>query len=203
MDGTVIHSAADLQAQNERVAAIFGQRRDRLLAFVRRQIGDALEAEEIVQDVFTELIAASRLLRPIEHVSAWLARVTRNRLIDRFRKRKRQEGIAVGLATLADTKNAGESPEPEALLDSLQLPDSEGPERLYHRDVALEAIDAALAQLSSEQREAFIEHELEGLTIREIAQKQGVSVNTLLGRKRAAVLHLRSHLRAIYDELPE
>jgi len=104
MDGTVIHSAADLRAQNERVAAIFGQRRDRLLAFVRRQIGDALEAEEIVQDVFTELIAASRLLRPIEHMSAWLARVTRNRLIDRFRKRKRQEGIAVGLATLADTK---------------------------------------------------------------------------------------------------
>jgi len=200
MDGTIIASAADVQAQNERVAAIFGHSRRRLLAFVRRQIGDALEAEEIVQDVFAELIAASRLVRPIEHVSAWLMRVTRNRLIDRFRKRKRQEGVAVGTAASADTRSAGECIESNALLDSLQLPDSEGPERLYHRDVALEAIGAALAELPTEQREAFIEHELEGLAISEIALKQGVSVNTLLGRKRAAVLHLRSRLRAIYDE---
>jgi RNA polymerase sigma factor (sigma-70 family) len=202
MGAIVIRSDARLQEQNERIAAIVSKQRSQLLAFVRRQIGDALDAEEIVQDVFFELTEAYRLTRPIEHMAGWLMRVARNRVIDRFRKRRRESGSP---ASAAFPDSAGDPPVDEVtgLLDSLKLPDAWGPESAYHRDVLLDAIGAALAELPADQRETFVEHELQGLSMREIADRQRVPVNTVLGRKHSAVLHLRSRLRVLYDDLPD
>jgi RNA polymerase sigma factor (sigma-70 family) len=173
------------RAQNEQITAAFDRQRERIWTFVRRQLGDAPEAEEVVQDVFYELVQAYRLMQPIEHLAAWLMTVARNRVVDRFRARAQERPVE----------------EPESILESLQVPDTAGPEADYSRAALADAFEAALAELPPEQREAFIAHELQGRSVREIAAAQGVPVNTLLWRKRAAVLHLRSRLRAIYDEM--
>jgi len=194
---------ADSRAQNERVAAAFVEQRGRLQAFVRRQLGDALEAEDVVQEVFSELLAAYRLMQPIEHLAAWLMKVARNRVIDRIRARTKQRRVRSGAASLPDPGDSASLDEPDGLLETLELPDAAGPESAYNRAVLADAFEAALAELPAEQREAFIAHELEGLRISEIAAAQGVPVNTLLWRKRAAVLHLRARLRVISDALTD
>ena len=194
---------ADSRAQNERVAAAFVEQRGRLQAFVRRQLGDALEAEDVVQEVFSELLAAYRLMQPIEHLAAWLMKVARNRVIDRIRARTKQRRVRSGAASLPDPGDSASLDEPDGLLETLELPDAAGPESAYNRAVLADAFEAALAELPAEQREAFIAHELEGLRISEIAAAQGVPVNTLLWRKRAAVLHLRARLRVISDVLTD
>jgi RNA polymerase sigma factor (sigma-70 family) len=173
------------RAQNELIAAAFGQQRDRIWTFVRRQLGDAPETEEIVQDVFYELVQAYRLMQPIEHLAAWLMTVARNRVIDRFRARAKER----------------REEDPESILESLQVPEASGPEADYSRAALADAFEAALAELPAEQRQAFIAHELQGQSVREIAAAQRVPVNTVLWRKRAAVLHLRSRLRALYEEM--
>ena len=163
-----------------------------LRRFIRRRVADPAEAEDILQDVFYELIEAYRLMKPVEQVTAWLFRVARNRIVDVFR-RKRREASRLTPVSSSD----GE--------DSLRLhevlPSSDsGPETSYFRTVLAEEMDDALDQLPDEQREVFIANELMGYTFQEIAERTGVGINTLLSRKRYAVQHLRKRLQSIYDE---
>ena len=150
------------------------------------------DAEDILQEVFSELVETYRLMRPVEQVGAWLYRVARNRIIDFFRK-KRPSSLADQVLETADAESA------PMLEDLLPSPD-DGPEAAYARQVLLEEIEAAIAELPDEQREVFLAHEIEGRSFKELAAETGVSVNTLLSRKHYAVLHLRRRLQAIYDE---
>jgi RNA polymerase sigma factor (sigma-70 family) len=187
---TTLTFTPSMTEQNERIAETITRERGRLKSFIRRRVPDVDEAEDIVQDVFFEFVEAYRLPASIEQAGAWLFRVARNRIIDRFRK-KREEPIP-HLPDEAD----GE----EHWLDTV-LPDSgAGPEAEYARGVLLEEILAALEELPEEQREVFIAQELDGRSFKELAAENGVSVNTLLARKRYAVLHLRKRLQAIYDD---
>jgi len=163
----------------------------RLQNFIRRRVPDSRDAEDILQDVFYELVEAYRLMKPIEHIGAWLFRVARNRITDSFRK-KRPEA-------LNDTAQAADYGEAPALEEMLPSPDA-GPEAAYARRVLLQELADALDELPEEQRDIFEAHELEGRSFKELAAETGLSVNTLLSRKRYAVLHLRERLREIYDE---
>jgi RNA polymerase sigma factor (sigma-70 family) len=164
--------------------------RSRLLNFIRRRVPDPGDAEDILQDVFTELVEANRLLMPIEHVTAWLFRVARNRITDLFRKKKPENFSDVTAADEGDELH---------FEDLLPSPDV-GPEALYARHVLLDELELAIGELPAEQREVFVAHELEGRSFKEIAEETGVSVNTLLSRKHYAVLRLRERLQSIYDE---
>jgi RNA polymerase sigma factor (sigma-70 family) len=177
--------------QDERISEVVEREQSRLRNFIRRRVPDPSDAEDVLQDVFYRLVEANRMLMPIEHVTGWLFRVARNRIIDLLR-RKRPEGF--GESAVAD-----EEGDLLRLEDLLPSPDA-GPEALYARRVLLEELGLAVAELPKEQREVFVAHELEGRSFREMAAETGVSVNTLLSRKRYAVLHLRERLRDIYDE---
>ena len=180
-----------LERDNDLTATILRER-TRLGHFIRRRVRDPSDAEDILQDVFHEFVQAYRLPAPIEQASAWLFRVARNRIIDVFRKR-RELPLAEAAAEPED--------ESEYRLD-LALPSQEaGPEAAYARSVLLDALQAALDELPANQRDVFVAHELEGRSFKELAAGSGVSVNTLLARKRYAVLHLRASLQAVYDEL--
>ena len=176
--------------QDRRITEAVKQEQSRLRNFIRRRVPDSRDAEDILQDVFSELVEANRLLMPIDHLTGWLFRVARNRITDLFRK-KRPESL-----------NEAVSSEDESLTleDMLPSPDA-GPEALYARSVLLEELEDALDELPPEQREVFIGHEIEGRSFKEMAAESGVSMNTLLARKRYAVLHLRERLQGIYDEL--
>lgn len=163
----------------------------RLRDFIRKRVPDLGDAEDILQDVFYELIEAFRLMKPIEHVGAWLYRVARNRITDRYRKRK-----TASLDDTAVSTPTGDEFSWEDLLPST----TDDPEALYTRTVLLEEMAAALGELPPEQRDVFMAHELEGESFQEISDRTGISVNTLLSRKRYAVRHLRRRLQAIYDE---
>jgi RNA polymerase sigma factor (sigma-70 family) len=176
--------------QDRRIAEVVERERSRLRSFIRRRVGDPRDAEDLLQDVFYELVEANRLLVPIEHVTSWLFRVARNRITDLFR-RKRPESL--GAAAL------DEDGELLRLEDLLPSPEA-GPEALYARRVLLDELQAAVQELPEEQREVFVAHELEGRTFKRMAAETGVSLSTLLSRKRYAVLHLRERLQRIYDE---
>lgn len=181
--------------QNSDIAAVFLRERSRLGNFIRREVLDASAAEDILQDVFHEFVVAYRLTSSIEQVSGWLFRVARNRIVDRFRKKK-ELSVEQG----ADASAAEEGG--EALRLDLALPSPEaGPEAQYTRSVLLRALQQALDELPANQREVFLAHELDGCNFKEMSAAGGVPVNTLLARKRHAVLHLRSRLQAVYDEL--
>jgi len=173
------------------IAATFLRERSRLGNFIRRRVRDQTDAEDILQDVFHEFVEAYRLPAAIEQASAWLFQVARHRIIDRFRKKREQpldESVELG-----DDEN-------EVRLDlALPAPDA-GPEAAYARSVLLKALQQALDELPENQREVFVAHELEGASFKEMAAQSGVAVNTLLGRKRYAVLYLRARLQAVYDE---
>ena len=175
---------------NARIAADVAAQGPRLRAFVRRQVADLAEVEDIVQDAFTQLVAAYRLTEPILHVAAWLRRVARNRIIDRFRRRTHELPSIDELAI-----------ESTEVLDAWAAPAVSGPEAGYVRDVLAEELAAALAELPVEQRSVFIAHELEGRSFKALAAETGVALNTLLGRKHAAVRHLRQRLADIHSEL--
>ena len=177
--------------QDQRISEVVKREGSRLRNFIRRRVPDPRDAEDILQEVFYELVEANRLLMPIEHVTGWLFRVARNRITDLLRKKK-----PVSFSDAAAEDEAGELLRIEDLLPS---PDA-GPEALYIRHVLLDELELALDELPPEQREAFVAHELEGSGFKEMAAETGVSVNTLLSRKRYAVLHLRERLRNIYDE---
>ena len=177
--------------QDRQISEIVAEERSRLRNFIRRRVPDPSDAEDIVQEVFYELVEANRLLMPIGHVTGWLFRVARNRITDLFRKKK---PVAFSDATVED-----EDGELLRIEDLLPSPDA-GPEALYFRNVLLDELELALDELPDEQREVFVAHELEGRSFREMAVESGVSVNTLLSRKRYAVLHLRELLQSIHDE---
>ena len=162
----------------------------RLRHFIRRRVPDPRDAEDILQDVFYELVEANRLLMPIDHVTGWLFRVARNRITDLFRKKKTE---SFSNAAVADEDD-------ELLLEDLLPSPEAGPEALYFRNVLLDELELAIQELPTEQREVFIAHELDGRSFREIAAETGVNVNTLLSRKRYSVLHLRARLQSAYDE---
>jgi len=179
--------------QDERISEVVSREQSRLRNFIRRRVPDPRDAEDILQDVFYELVEANRLLMPIEHVTGWLFRVARNRIIDLFRKKKPENFSDVAVAHEDDE---GELLRLEDLLPSVDA----SPEALYARSVLLDELELAVEELPEEQREVFIAHELEGRSFKQMAAETGVNVNTLLSRKRYAVRHLRQRLQDIYDE---
>jgi len=177
--------------QDRRISEVVAEERSRLRNFIRRRVANEADVEDLLQEVFYELVEANRLLMPIEYVTGWLFRVARNRITDLFRK-KRPENFT-------DAAFGGEDGELLQLDDLLPSPDA-GPEALYVRNVLLDELEVALDELPDEQREVFVAHELEGHSFKELSAQTGVKVNTLLSRKRYAVLHLRERLQNIYDE---
>ncbi len=175
--------------QDQLISQAMERDEPRLRSFIRKRVADSGDAEDILQDVFYELIEAYRLMKPIEQVTAWLFRVARNRMIDLFRRKKPD--------SLNDPVSEDDG---DTLEDLLPSPD-EGPEAAYARGLLLDALDEALDELPAAQREVFIAHELLGRSFKEIAEETGLSVNTLLSRKRYAVLHLRRRLESIYSTI--
>jgi RNA polymerase sigma factor (sigma-70 family) len=185
-------STAWMTEQDHRISDAVVREQGRLRNFIRKRVASEADVEDVLQDVFYELVETYRLLKPVQQLSAWMFRVARNRITDLFRKKKSE---------LLGDEPPGIAEDGAPLLWEDLLPSPEaGPEAAYARSVLLEELDAALDELPAEQREVFVAHELEGRSFRELAEETGVSVNTLLSRKHYAVLHLRRRLRAIYDE---
>jgi len=178
--------------QDQRISEVVKREQSRLRNFIRRRVPDPRDAEDILQDVFYKLVEANRLLMPIEHITGWLFRVARNRITDLFRKQKPENFSDAGVTGEDDDELL-------RLEDLLPSPDA-GPDALYARNLLLNELELALDELPEEQREVFVAHELEGRSFKEIAAETGVSLNTLLSRKRYAVLHLRERLQKIYDD---
>jgi len=190
-----MNDAASLQRmaieQDQRISEVVKREQSRLFNFIRRRVPDPLDAEDILQDVFYRLVEANRLLMPIEHVTGWLFRVARNRITDLFRKKEPEN--------FSEIEPADEEGELLQFEDLLPSPDA-GPEALYARGLLLDELDRAVAELPKEQREVFLAHEFDGRSFKELSAATGVSVNTLLSRKRYAVLHLRKRLQRVYDD---
>src|SRR3974390_1626240 len=185
---TISHMADD---QDRRISDAVTNEQARLRNFIRRRVPDPLDAEDILQDVFAELVEAYRLMKPIEQVGAWLFRVARNRIIDLFRKKK-PEALADQQAVTAE----GET----LLLEDLLPSEEAAPDEAYVQSILLAELEDALDELPPEQREVFVAHEIEGRSFKELAAETGLSLNTLLSRKHSAVLHLRRRLQAIHEE---
>jgi RNA polymerase sigma factor (sigma-70 family) len=180
--------------QDQRISDVVEREQSRLRNFIRRRVPDPLDAEDILQDVFYRLVEANRLLMPIEHVTGWLFRVARNRITDLFRKKEPESFSEIG--------SADEDGEQLHFEDLLPSPDA-GPEALYARKVLLAELELTLDELPAEQRAVFVAHEFDGRSFKELSAETGVSMNTLLSRKRYAVLHLRERLQRVYDEFME
>jgi RNA polymerase sigma factor (sigma-70 family) len=177
--------------QDRRISEVVERERSRLRSFIRRRVPDASDADDILQEVFYELVEANRLLMPIEHVAGWLFQVARNRITDLLRKKKPEL-----FGDAAPLNDDGERADLEDLLPSPEA----GPDAIYTRGVLLDELEFALDELPEEQREVFIAHEVYGRTFKEIAAETGVGMNTLLSRKRYAVRHLRELLRNVYSD---
>jgi RNA polymerase sigma factor (sigma-70 family) len=184
-------SAIAMVEQDRKISEVVAEQRGRLRNFIRRRVPDPSDVEDILQEVFYELVEANRLLMPIGHVTGWLFRVARNRITDLFRKKK-----PVAFSDVGVEDEAGELLRIEELLPSPEA----GPEALYFRNALLDELEIALDELPREQREVFVAHEIEGRSFKELSAETGVNINTLLARKRYAVLHLRERLQSIYDE---
>jgi RNA polymerase sigma factor (sigma-70 family) len=189
MDGAL--STLLMIEQDRRISEVIAEQRFRLRSFIRKRVPNESDVEDLLQEVFCELVEAHRLLMPIDYVTGWLFRVARNRITDLFRK-KRPE-------TFTDAALTDEDGELLQIEDMLPSPDA-GPEALYLRNLLLDELESALGELPAEQREVFIAHELEGHSFKEMSAESGISVNTLLSRKRYAVLHLRRRLLNIHNE---
>ena len=176
---------------DQRISEVVNREQSRLRNFIRRRVPDPRDAEDILQDVFYELVEANRMLMPIEHLTGWLFRVARNRITDLFRKKRPER--------FSDTAVAGDDDERLQIEDLLPSPDA-GPEALYARNLLLDELELAIDELPEEQRDVFVGHELEGRSFKEMAAETGVSVNSLLSRKHYAVRHLRERLQGVYDE---
>ena len=177
--------------QDQQISEAIEREKPRLRNFIRKRVGDRSDAEDILQEVFYELVEAYRMMKPVEQVTAWLFRVARNRITDLFRSKKR-EASSEAAVKIED----GEELQWEDLLPSPEA----GPEAAYARSVLLEEMEAALDELPEEQREVFVAHEFLGYSYKDLAEQTGVGVNTLLSRKRYAVAHLRERLQTIYDD---
>lgn len=178
--------------QDRQITEVVADQGSRLRNFIRRRVSDPSDAEDILQEVFYELVEANRLLMPIDHVTGWLFRVARNRITDLFRRKK---PVAFSNAVF-DGEEESEIPRLEDLLPSLDA----GPDALYVRNVLLGELEDALDELPEQQRYAFVKHELEGRSFKQMSAESGVSINTLLSRKRYALLHLRERLQKLHDE---
>ena len=176
--------------QNQLLSQAMERDEPRLRSFIRKHVADSGDAEDVLQDVFYELLEAYRLMKPVEHVTAWLFRVARNRMIDLFRRKK--------AGSLNEPAVAGDEGDMLVLEDLLPSAEA-GPEAAYARNLLIDALDDALEELPPMQRDVFIAHELEGRSFREISAETGLSVNTLLSRKHYAVLHLRRRLQSIHE----
>ena len=185
-------SAISMIEQDRRISELIAEQRPRLRNFIRMRVADESDVEDLVQEVFYELVVAHRLLKPIDYVTGWLYQVARNRITDLFRKKKPEN--------FTDAAAMDEGGEMLAIEELLPSPD-EGPDALYARSLLLEEMELALAELPEDQRAVFVAHELEGRSFKELSAESGVNVNTLLSRKRYAVLHLRERLQNAYDEL--
>jgi RNA polymerase sigma factor (sigma-70 family) len=181
---------------NDRITAAVAAQGPRLRAFVRRQVADLSQVEDIVQDTFVQLVSAYRLMEPVEHLAAWLRRVARNRIIDRFRQQSRTD-------SLNDPWYSDDVAAESGVLAEWLVPLAAGPEASYVRDVLAEELVAALDELPVEQRAVFVAHQIEGRSFKDLAAEMGVGVNTLLGRKHAAVRYLRQRLRDIRTEFDQ
>lgn len=177
--------------QDKRIAETVEREQSRLRNFIRRRVPDPSDAEDVLQEVFRELVEANRMLMPVSHVTAWLYQVARNRIVDLFRKKKPE--------SFSEAAVAGEDGDLLHLEELLPSPD-DGPEALYARGVLLDELESAVDELPAEQRDVFIAHEIEGRSFKELAAETGVSVNTLISRKHYAVLRLRERLQSIYDD---
>jgi RNA polymerase sigma factor (sigma-70 family) len=177
--------------QDQQISEAVEREKPRLRNFIRKRVADRSDAEDILQEVFYELVEAYRMMKPVQQVTAWLFQVARNRITDFFRSKKREASGEAAVKILD-----GEELQWEDLLPS---PDA-GPEAAYARSVLMEEMEAALDELPEEQREVFVAHEFLGYSFKELAAQTGVSVNTLLSRKRYAVVHLRERLQTIYDD---
>ena len=182
--------------ENDRITAAVAAQGPRLRGFVRRQVADLSQVEDIVQDTFVRLVSAYRLMEPVEHLAAWLRRVARNRIIDRFRQQSRTD-------SLNDPWYSDDVADESGVLAEWLVPLASGPEASYVRDVLAEELVAALDELPVEQRAVFVAHEIEGRSFKDLAAEMGVGVNTLLGRKHAAVRYLRQRLRDIRTEFDQ
>ncbi len=180
-----------MMVQDQRISETIDREKPRLRNFIRGRVADPSDAEDILQEVFYELVEAYRLTQPIEQVGAWLFRVARNRITDLFRKKKPEEST--------NDPIVAEDGVSLTLEDLLPSPDA-GPEAVYARTVLLEELEDALDELPEEQRAVFLAHEIEGRSFKDLAAETGLSVNTLLSRKHYAVIHLRERLRDVYDE---
>jgi RNA polymerase sigma factor (sigma-70 family) len=181
--------------QDRHISTVVKTEGARLRNFIRKRVADEADAEDILQEVFYEFVQTYRLMKPIEQAGAWLFRVARNRIIDRFRKR-RHDPLEETLQTVQPLNEEGER---LALDDFLPSPDA-GPDAIYVRTLLIDALEDAIGELPEEQRAVFIAHEIEGRTFNELAEETGTNINTLLARKRYAVRQLRSRLQTIYNE---
>jgi RNA polymerase sigma factor (sigma-70 family) len=187
-------SIISMNEQDRKISEIVAEERSRLRNFIRRRVPDPSDVEDVLQEVFYELVEANRLLMPIDHVTGWLFRVARNRIIDLFRKKKPEV-----FSDTAHNRPWEEEGEPLQIQDMLPSADA-GPEAIYARNLLIDELGLAIDELPDEQREVFVAHELEGRSFKELSAESGVNINTLLSRKRYAVLHLRERLQGIYDE---
>jgi RNA polymerase sigma factor (sigma-70 family) len=185
---------ASMSEQDRQISEIVAEERSRLRNFIRGRVPNPSDVEDIVQEVFYELVQANRLLMPIDHVTGWLFRVARNRITDLFRKKKPES------FSDAAPRDAGNEDGDVLQIEDLLPSPNAGPEALYIRSMLLDELELALDELPDEQREVFVAHELEGRSFKDLSAESGVNVNTLLSRKRYAVLHLRERLQNIYDE---
>ena len=179
------------RVDDQRISDVVKREQSRLLNFIRRRVPDPGDAEDVLQDVFYRLVEANRLLMPIEHVTGWLFRVARNRITDLFRKKEPEN-----FSDLVAVDEEGAFANFEDLIPSADT----GPEEACVRNILLDELEEALDELPNEQREVFEAHEFEGRSFKEMSTETGVNVNTLLARKRYAVLHLRQRLQRVYDE---
>jgi RNA polymerase sigma factor (sigma-70 family) len=185
-------SVTSMIEQDRQISEVMAEQQTRLRAFIRKRVPNESDVEDLLQEVFYELVVAHRLLMPIDYVTGWLYRVARNRITDLFRKKKPEN--------FSEVAGADEDGELLQIEDLLPSPDA-GPEALYVRNMLLAELEVALAELPDEQRAVFVAHELEGHSFKEMSAESGVNVNTLLARKRYAVLHLRARLKNIHDEI--
>lgn len=185
----------------DRLGTAFAAYGPRLRAYIRRRVGDLGDADDLLQEVFEELFAAYRLTQPIEQVAGWLMRVARNRIIDRYRARARESRVIDRSGGGAGVDADGD--EAPRMLDEWPAPEGDGPEAIAMREQWFAQLEAAIEALPAAQREVFIAHELEGRSFRELAVASGEGINTLLGRKHAAVKALRACLRELQDELED
>jgi RNA polymerase sigma factor (sigma-70 family) len=190
MNGTAMN-ATSIPEQDRQIAEVMSQERSRLSNFIRKRVPNKADVEDLVQEVFCELVEAQRLLMPIDYVTGWLFRVARNRITDFFRKKR---PLNFSELTVADEEGG-----PLLLEELLPSPEA-GPDAIYFRRELLNELEAALRTLPQEQREIFVAHELEGRSFEELSEETGQNINTLLARKRYAVLRLRQRLQSVHDE---